>query len=47
MLTLFVCYALAFVLLLAYVLRLAGKLTRLEAEMQRLGSFEDGGTVRR
>lgn len=46
MLYLFVSYALAFVLMLGYVLRLAARLTRLEHELRRSGSFEDGGTVK-
>jgi len=46
MLYLFFGYAVAFALMLAYVLRLAGRLARLEAELRRPGSFEDGGTVR-
>ena len=45
MLTLFIGYSVVFVLLLGYVLRLAGRIARLEAEMQRLGSFRDGGTA--
>ncbi|HEX6990021.1 MAG TPA: CcmD family protein [Bacillota bacterium] len=42
---LFLGYGAAFVLVLVYVLHLAGRLRRLEAEFRRSGSFEDGGTV--
>lgn len=45
MLTLFIGYTAVFVLLLGYVLRLGGRIARLEAEIQRLGSSKDGGTA--
>ncbi|MFO7245359.1 MAG: CcmD family protein [Thermaerobacter sp.] len=41
----FAGYAVAFVLMLAYVLRLAARVARLEADLRRPGNFGDGGTV--